>query len=546
MAKWQKESKERACIKVVGTVSDWMENGQACFGLLLSFRTIAGERVQMFVRRSELAHPKRLADHLVDAGLPRHATAELGDLIAECDQSANDHYAAVQGPGWHTNQYVWPDGDVIGEGKKLLLQGNRSRSARHVAGSLKGWVRSVATPARHSTPMMMGISMSLAAYLLRDTRVEGGIIHLTSTESGAGKTLTQLVAQSVGRRADRLSLAHWDATDTSCEELAVEHNDGLLVLDEIARLAAAPEDQVRKAEAASFRMAGGVSRLRSRRYSPSQTTSWRVLVLSSGEASITGLADRVGRRRLRGDSVRMIDLPAVRIKGRGVFDLLPSDRRTATVASRLERGVGENYGVAGKAFVEKYLASKEKSIGLAKSWIEQFMVKSGVSQQSWERRFASRFALAYAAAMLARTFKILPWSEGRLFKALSSAWADARSAVQGEAERTTAVLAKLRTKARSRLAPHSVSSKNLDTKTRDRLRRYGCSRKDKNGREEFLIRPTAFRRWVGEAAHPEYILRLLQRSGALVTPTTGKYTSQVVMPGQERRSRVYRISARSI
>lgn len=545
MAK-RKDTNQLGCIRVVGTVSDWMDNGQACFGLLLSFRTIAGRRVQMFVRQSELAHPKRLADHLVDAGLPRHATGELGELVGQCDHLANDHYTAVQGPGWQGSQYVWPDGSVVGKGKKLLLQTNLAHSKKHLAGTLKDWIRTVAKPARHSSPMIMATSMALGAYLLRDTGVEGGIIHLTSAESGAGKTLTQLVGQSVGRRADRLSLAHWDATDTSCEELAVEHNDGLLVLDEIARLAAAPEDQVRKAEAASFRMAGGVSRLRSRRYSPSQTTSWRVLVLSSGEVSITGLADRVGRRRLQGDSVRMIDLPAVRIKGRGVFDLLPSDRVTASVAGRLEQGVGKNYGVAGKAFVEKYLADKEKSVGLVKGWIEKFMTKSGVGQPSWERRFAARFALAYASAMLARTFKILPWSEGRLFKALSSAWADARSAVQGEAERTTAVLSRLKTKARSRLVPHSVSSKNLDTKMRDRLRRYGCSRKDKKGREEFLIRPTAFRQWVGEAAHPEYILRLLQRSGALVTPTTGKFTSQVVMPGQERRSRVYRISARSV
>lgn len=537
-------SKRPANLKVLGTVSGWVDSGQACFGALLSFRTIAGRRVNLFVRRSEFGHPKRLIDRLLDAGLPKLAASEVEAMSFQHELQAKDHYVAVQGPGWKGRQYVFPDGSVIGKGKKLLLQSTAAPQVRHEHGELAGWIKAVAMPARHSTPMITAISLALATYLLGETGVEGGTIHLTSGESGAGKTLTQLVAQSVGRRASRQTLTHWDATDTSYEELAIEHNDGLLALDEIARLAASPEDQAMKAEAASFRMAGGISRLRSRRYSPTQATSWRVLVLSSGETSIAGLADRVGRRRLQGDSVRMIDLPAVRVAGRGVFDLLPANRSTESVARRLERGVRMNYGVAGKAFVRAYLADRNGCLKLVKELMQLFVAKCGVADQSWERRFASRFALAYAAAMLAKKYQILPWSDRRIFGALSAAWMDARCIVQGEAARTAAALNTLKSKARSRLVWLQADSRTLDKKARSRMRRYGVVRKDKRGHAEYLVRPDAFRKWLGDGAHPEYLLKVLQNRGALVTPTPGKLTSQVVMPGEKGRSRVYRISER--
>lgn len=539
-------SRTTASIDVIGTVSGWVDNGQTCFGMLLSFQTIAGRGVKLFVRRSELGHPKRLLERLLDAGLPKLAGGEVETLSRQCELQARDHYVAVQGPGWKGKQYVCPDGSVIGRGSLLVLQPTGAQQGRHQHGGLADWISTVAKPARNSTPMITGISLSFAAYLLRETGVEGGIIHLTSGESGAGKTLTQLVAQSVGRRANRQLLTHWDATDTSCEELAVEHNDGLLALDEIARLAASPEDQARKAESASFRMAGGISRFRSRRYSQTQATSWRVLVLSSGESSISSIADRVGRRRLQGDSVRMIDLPAVRVQGRGVFDLLPVKRSTRSVASRIERGVKKNYGVAGKAFLRAYLADRSSSLKLVNEWMSQFTAECGVEDQSWERRFVSRFALAYAAAMLARKFKILPWSESRILKALSVAWMDSRSIVQGEVARTAAAISKLKDKARSRLLQLSPDCSTPSREERSRLQKYGVIRKNKGGYVEYLIRPEALRKWLGTGVRPEYILKVLQSRGALVTPTSGKLTSQVVMPGEERRIRVYRIAARKL
>lgn len=532
-------------ISVIGLVSGWVENGRSGFGVLISFSTIKGERTRICVRRSELEHPGRLWDRLLDAGLPQQSDETRKRVLARLrDVESAEEYVAVERPGWSGMQYVWPDGAVSGEGKRLLLQSHVETGVRHSRGTLKEWVRTVASPARHSTPMIFAISFALGAYLLKDTGVEGGIVHLTSSEAGAGKSLTQLVAQSVGRQSSRRTMTHWDATETASEELAVDHNDGLLILDEIARLAPTPAEQATKAEAASFRMAGGVSRLRSRRYASERASNWRVLVLSSGETSISGLADRVGRRRLQGDAVRTIDLPAVRRAKRGVFDRLPASRLTTRVAAKIERGVARNYGVAGRAFVKAYLRKPDQALDRVNGWRKEFVAKSGIGAESWERRFGSRFALAYAAAMLAREFDILPWSAERTLRALQSAYRDARAAVQGENVGIAPALQRLRRRVGSKLAQlRSDEGRPPRAADRRNLARNGYVRLDSAGNREYVIRPKALRRWVSSIVSPQSLLSVLRAKGALVTGARGKMTTQVVMPGEKVRSRVYRVTA---
>ncbi|MGH9762533.1 MAG: DUF927 domain-containing protein, partial [Blastocatellia bacterium] len=281
--------------------------GDAGYLVVIRYRDALTNKLKPLIQPREiLLKPHDIKKALMNGGydVPTSGT-KLKLLLKYLRTTTTPHrYAIVGRTGWCDSGYIRADGEIIGDKSRIIYQPATPPRIVHPAtgGTLDGWRDEVAKPALHSRLMIFTICMSLSALLLRLSGDESGVFHLFG-ESTAGKGLLELAAMSIHGWARRKDLLHWDATETGIDELAAEHCDRVLVLDETGHLAgtATTQDAAAKAQKVSFKIAAGTGRLRSAFFGKRGNLSqWRVLVLSSGEHAISEIATAAGRRRLKG------------------------------------------------------------------------------------------------------------------------------------------------------------------------------------------------------------------------------------------------------
>jgi putative DNA primase/helicase len=453
--------------------------------------------------------------------------------------------------GWYSARFVFPD-RIVGEGGHRLIYDpplRRRDNLPPVGGTIDGWRDGVAAPAHYSSRITWSISIAFAALLLKHANVESGGFHLFSAESSRGKTTAVMAAQSVHGWAHRKDLLHWDVTATGMEELAAEHCDQLLVLDEMAQLDDDVFKAASKARKASFKLASGMGRLRSVHFGKKgNLCSWRILMLSSGETSVSDIAKAAGRRRLQGDQVRLIDVPALASTKFGVFDRVPKGVRSSKeLAEGIERACETHFGVASRAFVTKLAEDLDTWIRKVEKWKAKFEKLARVPDHGWERRFASRFGLAYAAARCARDMKLVPWSRDWIADANVACYRAARESLPNYDKLVAGALidVKRRLEAGDRILDLRPGHKRKsDLSVRDA---YGFIKKDQTHGKIYVLKLEAMRRWIGDRLDVYAVGSRLQELGFLVgTKSRTSTTRQVMIPGIEGRQAYFCVSARFV
>lgn len=390
--------------------------------VVINFNDSRGHWQQIIMPRRSQRRPSQILDELMDNGFNVPSTRRDETLLCRYLRTATGtgQYTLVYRTGWINRRcYVRPDGEFLGQpAPHTIYRPADSPSLRPKSngGSLKEWIEQVATPARHSKLLMVFISVSFGTLLLKRLNLESFLLHTFSNRSSVGKTLAELTAQSVHCKAEKNLLHHWDFTKASREELAAEHCDRLLVFDETGHLIGDSKHAAATVQETAFTISAGVGRLRSAVWAKDhKTCAWRTIVISSGEKAIVQIVDEANRQRLQGDQVRLLDIPACSDGAEyGVFDSLPEGITSSEhLAKRLERACARYFGHPAREFVTRMVATH----GLTKRWRElmrTFYLKATVSKKGWERRFADRFALAYAAGQLAIEWEIVPWRQREL------------------------------------------------------------------------------------------------------------------------------------
>ena len=159
--------------------------------------------------------------------------------------------------------------------------------------------------------------------------------------------------------------------------------------------------------------------------SPREPKSWRVLFLSSGELPVEAkLLEAPGRKARAGQLVRMLDVPADRGAGFGVFDNGGPDDDAAALAKSIKLAATSRYGTAGPAFVRKLIDDGVTGEDV-RELIRQFVLATIPAKADGQvERAAGRFGLISAAGELATRLNIVPWPAGAARDA--AAWALAR------------------------------------------------------------------------------------------------------------------------
>jgi putative DNA primase/helicase len=306
-------------------------------------------------------------------------------------------------------------------------------------GTLADWQERIGRFCVGNSRLTFAASCAFVGPLLPSTLVFfGGGFHLVG-DSSCGKTTALRVAASVWGGPDYLQ--RWQATANRIEALAVQHSDRLLCLDELTAL------DPRLADESAYMLSNGQGKARADRTgSALPRLTWRLLFLSAGEV---GLADYIGgpdKRRMFGQRLRLIDLPADAGAGLGIFEDCHGHEGGGALAQYLTRAAEAAYGTPGRAWLE---CLTDRTEGLSRTLRERM----GAIERTFERAFVPkaaagpetaavhmippvrRFALVAAAGEMATKAGLTGWPAGAATdaaRACFDAWA-LRHADQAEA-----------------------------------------------------------------------------------------------------------------
>lgn len=392
---------------------------------------------------SEVADKRALRRKLLDAGMSRELSEnEWLQIYAELSRTPEAYFVFCDRPGYISLNdelcYITTSAQIIGEhtgcppfpapDSKAFLGDESSQ------GTLKQWQKHVAEPALNSEYMILALCNAFAGYCIHFTSIGSGGFHFYGQSSG-GKSTTLLVAASV--RGSGNTISSWKMTDSGCEEIAEARNDGLLILDELKLLDRNPEEAARKAMDICYMLGDGRGKKRSAGYQKSPAF-WHLAMLSAGELSLGQHANNGGLERMKGEEVRLVDIPVDDDQKYGVLGSNPESMDAGQFIELIQSQCGLYYGTAGPEFVRNLLIKDEDEIkARLKHLIEEFMKHHEMNHGDGGvlRRIALRFALAYASGVFAVRMKILPCTKSDIMKAISSCYYRAKKPVAVKKEK---------------------------------------------------------------------------------------------------------------
>jgi predicted P-loop ATPase len=105
----------------------------------------------------------------------------------------------------------------------------------------------------------------------------------------------------------------------------------------------------------------------------------------------------------------LIEVPVPNRKTGGIFDRMETtDLSSGELAKAVEDAVRNNYGHPVRTFLERLVADREGYTDRTVTLVERFVGKVGAESDRWTQRFATKFAVVYAAARIAAEMKIAP------------------------------------------------------------------------------------------------------------------------------------------
>ena len=495
------------------------------------------------------------AGRLRDMGLRMAPGTQPRNLIAKYIDTRNppDRVTCTDRVGWHGSVFVLPSGSIgTAAGRRFVFQSESGmEDSFRRSGDLADWQANVGALCVGNSRLAFSVCCALAGAMLRPAGMEGGGFHLRGNSS-IGKTTGLKVAASVWGRSSYMQ--RWRSTDNALETTAVQHCDGLLILDEIGQI------DGRVLGECAYMLANGQEKGRATRSGLSRRKrTWLNLFLSSGEISMADHMAEAGKRTRAGQEVRMLDVPLDAGRSMGGIEELHGREGPAQLAEEIGKAAARHYGTAGRAWLEWAAANHSVLPASLQQLIETYLdqlVPESASQQV--RRAGNRFALVAAAGELATQAGITGWTTGESLRAVLqcfNAWLAARGHLDNgeDAGMLHQVRQFLELNGEGRFTwwhramdDHTPKTLNRAGFRRligsdgkpiksdsDHQREYGERMSTADGEEaqvEFIVLREAFVREVCKGFDADAVAKLLQRRGHL-KHDAGRLTSKPRLPG---------------
>jgi uncharacterized protein (DUF927 family) len=484
-----------------------------------------------------------LAKELFRLGLRISPGVQVRKLLVQyiTNYETDDRARCVLRTGWHERCFVLPK-SVFGSSEEMvLLQADSVISGNYsLSGEIEDWRRSVAAYCIGNSRLGFSVSLAFAAPLLKVARAESGGFHFRG-ESSTGKTTALLIAASVW--GGKNYVQNWRATDNGLEGLAAQHNDTLLILDELSQI------DPRYAGEVAYMLANGQGKVRaSKNGSARQRLNWQLLFLSSGEISLASHMQEAGKRAKAGQEVRMIDIPADAGCGKGIFEVLHSFTNGAIFSESLKLSCDKYHGVAGNTFLERLVLEDELALHTKIQNLQnQFMSQLSHDVHGQVKRVAQRFALVAAAGELATEFGITDWPEGTANQAALicfNAWLNVRDGGTGSQERES-TLEQVRHFFQENAARFDVFDNEQDYT--NRLIPHRCAG-FRNSSGDFYVYPKTFKDEICKGLGSQKdVAKIVEKCGWLLVNESDRSSSSCIwVPTQSKTIRLYHFSSKII
>lgn len=388
-----------------GRLLEWQDNDRNIHRWAMPMHLLAGDGADV-------------ARELLKRGLviaPAKSKKVL-EYIQSCDSISR--MTCTDKTGWHGGAFVLPE-KVYGEDAHTWIyqQDGGAELATAQLGSLEDWHSNVASLARGNSRLLFGISCAFAGALVYPSGLESGGFHLHGGSS-SGKTTAQIVAASVWGSPDTYKRS-WRATSNGLEGVASQHNDGLLILDEMREISG------KDAGETAYMLGNGQGKTRSDRNGGARLAkTWRLLFLSSGEVTLSEILKSEGKRVYAGQEIRIADIPADAGAGMGLLEHLHSFTTPAQLADHLRYVCSRYYGAAGAAWLEAITKDHKQLWNTLPQQINTFVETVAPNASGQAHRVARRFGLVAIAGELATLYGITGWAQGEATEAAERCFKD--------------------------------------------------------------------------------------------------------------------------
>lgn len=496
------------------------------YGIVLDFIDLDGRRRRLAQPRSVLAGDENLEleRQLREAGLEIEPgqRRRLFEYLRRC--RSEHRVVGASRTGWlgGFDAFVMPE-RTIGRSDVVFLdpEGCGAINAPASNGEPRTWRTQIAALAEDNPIFSCAVAISLAGPLLRLCDLDSTGIHFFG-DSSTGKSTLLRIAASIWGAGEEGLVRTWNATRNGLEAIAALHNDTVLCLDEIGE--AVPTN----IEDIIYALGNNVGRSRANRSGGARAVRmWRVMVLSTGEQSIT---DYLGAARIetkRGVRARLLDLPA---RGRfGMFDELHGFASGRHLAEHLADHARRHYGFAGPAFVQWIL---ERDVDRVRNTFAQTreVFARGISDPTAQRAVRI-FALAATAGRLAVEAGILPWRRDWPLEAAKACLCRWREESAPRPLWEEALERLRRFVDRHGASRFSAVDGDDSAVVRDRA---GWRERDANGDQLWLFTPAGFREAL-DGLDGASAAEALRERGILRVDGTGRRTVRRRLDGEQRR-----------
>ena len=422
--------------------------------------------------------------------------------------------------GYTGKSYVLPEQVFsCGEQEDVVLYQPSLYKHFQSKGTLIEWQENVARYSQGNSLLLLALCAAFCPPLLYLSGDENFGFHIVGPSS-IGKTITLDVAGSVwGGGGINGYKTRWRSTVNGLEAIAARHNDTLLTLDELS------EVSPKSAAAAAYMLANGCGKQRAQvDGTAKEAFEWRLCFLSAGEIDLATHLDSDGQRIRAGQEVRMANIDADQGKGLGIFEELHEFDSSALLADHLRLQVACYHGTAIRAFIQALLESPQASQAI-KNYREAFISSHKLGQAGGQKhRILKRFALLYAAGVLASDFKILPSSKPEIHQSLTklfATWLDRHGCEYIEEEQILSQIRQyLQTYGSSRF-PDLEDARQCEQPI---AHCAGFKRKNKEGEYEWLILSEVFKNEICRGFDFRQIVKLLKRRSILLVCGDGRGT----------------------
>lgn len=388
------------------------------YSSLLEWEDIDGNTHQEIISQADLeGEAKDVRRMLADGGLRlKSKSGSIDYLIDYLRSCAPDRrFIIVDRLGWHKNKdgklfFALKD-KVIGQSQEEIIFNSTAPDealpALEVSGTAEEWRDNVANLCNYSTRATLGVCMAFAAPMARLLDVPTFGIHLKGKTS-RGKSTVACIASSVYGRFSSYKKS-WQGTQIGMEGLAYNYNDLLLPLDEISNID--PKD----VSNVIYAIGNEVDKNRGAKNGLNRTTkTWREVVLSTGEETVTEMLRKANLKAQAGLEVRMpsINAQATDDEEMGVNESFPAGYNAQSYKELLEGNCKKYHGAVFERWIEFLITLdpdnlREEYTRFRDSFIQEYR------PTNQNRRIANNFAFVAFAGELATGAGLTGWEMER-------------------------------------------------------------------------------------------------------------------------------------